>query len=79
MRIKSLKKNLIEVHTNDYIILVSYQTPVACRCKKSDVYGYHYKTEKKWSNTTTRHVNWWLKELGSDAKNMPQSWFDNLL
>jgi hypothetical protein len=53
-------------------VLFSYKTPVACV-----IDGVYYKTEKKWSNTTTRHINKWLPV--SDATVKPQEYFDNLL
>ena len=64
--------NLID--TPDYLVLFSYATPVASYDKHT--YGYS-RTAKKWSKTTTRHINKWLD--GVQAPELPQSYFDNLL
>ena len=52
-------------------VFFSYQTPVACLTDN----GY-YRTSKKWSVTTTRHINAWLG--GVLAKEQPQEYFDSL-
>jgi hypothetical protein len=64
--------NLID--TPDYILLFSYSTPVACYNKHTLDYS---RTSKKWSMTTTRHINKWLD--GVKAIEQPQEYFDNLL
>lgn len=65
-----------EVTVGNSTILVSYSTPVAAL-----VPGHGYcRTEAHYSQTTTRHINAWLRELnavGCDTK--PQSFFDNLM
>lgn len=64
--------NLID--TSDYIVLFSYSTPVAC----FDKHTYSFsRTAKRWSMTTTRHINKWLD--GASAVEKPQDYFDNLL
>lgn len=72
MNLKPIASNMTEVTMGDCTVLFSYQTPVAC-CIKGD--GY-YRTDKKWSITTSRHINKWLD--GITAKPAPQSFFDNL-
>jgi len=72
------------------LVLVSYETPVAARVfDEVLIDGFTHKcalirTSKKWSKTTTRHINKWLRDTFSDtapksAKEMPQEFFDSLL
>jgi hypothetical protein len=74
MKIKSLGKNITQVETRDYIILVSYETPVAAydkgECK-------HYKTDEFYSVTTSRHINQWLDNANVSEKD--QEFFNRLL
>lgn len=72
MNLKPLKSNMTEVTTDKAVILFSYSTPVAA-CVHGD--GY-YRTSKKWSVTTSRHINQWLD--GVKAQDKPQEFFDNL-
>ena len=53
-------------------VFFSYNTPVAARTPDYD----YYRTERKWSTTTSRHINKWLD--GVNATTMPQDFFDNL-
>jgi len=73
MTTKSLTANLTEITTasNDQI-LVSYNTPVAAR-----VEGAYYKTARKFSKTTSRHISRWLESIKATEKD--QSFFNNLL
>lgn len=70
--------NQTELKLNDYIVFFSYQTPVAAidRCN-----GQAYVTDKKWSKTTSRHINAWLGQLPNpkDYKMCDQEFLDNLL
>lgn len=51
-----------QVDHSNMSILVSYQTPVAVRVFQG-INGVHlFKTDKKWSTTTSRHINKWLNE-----------------
>lgn len=72
MKLKQLGSNQTQIDTATASVLVSYQTPVVAR-----VNGVHYRTEAKWSTTTSRHINQWL--AGSTAETKPQAWFDALL
>ena len=73
MLVKNIGSNQTEVtKSNGDTILVSYSTPVA-----ANVGGQFYRTAKKWSTTTSRHINKWLS--GAKAEEKPQSFFDNLL
>jgi len=62
MRLKPIGPNVNEVTVGELTVLFSYQTPVA-----AFVPGEGYLvTDKKWSNTTTRHINKWLASMGVD-------------
>ena len=75
MRIRPIAPNQTEL-TIDGIgrIFFSYQTPVAAWIDSEATY---YKTSKKWSVTTSKHINKWLG--GAYAEVQPQEWFDSLL
>jgi len=77
MKLKQLGSNQTELVLNDGSrILFSYETPVA-HYKASE---FLYKTSKKWSNTTTRHIKNWDIAIWSDLSytEKPQTYFDNL-
>ena len=74
MKVKKLGSNQTEVSTEKAKILVSYSTPVAA-CM-NDGSGF-IRTSKKWSVTTSRHINKWLE--GANAKEVDQSVLDSLL
>jgi hypothetical protein len=70
MKIKPIQSNMTELTLNNGTqVLFSYQTPVACW-----IDGQFFKTDKKWSNTTTRHINKWSHL----AIAKPQTFFDEL-
>ena len=79
MKIKNVGSNMTEVELDGCILLYSYETPVAG--KNTD--GWYcgnamFKTDRKWSSTTTRHINKWFREVWDvDAKTevevIPQS------
>ncbi len=75
MKLKPIASNMNELEVGDFTILVSYETPVA----------YHeagkgfFRTSKKWSNTTSRHINKWLALRGSGyAAEVEQDVLNNL-
>jgi hypothetical protein len=71
MKLEPLSGNKNQITLADGTqVLFSYQTPVACWRD-----GAFYKTSKKWSNTTTRHINSWVHL----ATEKPQEYFDNLI
>ena len=72
MQLRPIASNMTQLDLNGYQILFSYQTPVACLSDN----GY-YRTSKKWSVTTSRHINKWLD--GVLAKEQPQEFFDSLV
>ncbi len=56
---------------NGTVVLMSYSVPVACRMD-----GNYYRTNKKWSTTTSRHINRWLD--GRRAMEVEQGFFDDM-
>ena len=78
MELKPIASNMTEVSTKTATILFSYSTPVACYLDNGSGYlnGY-FRTDKKWSATTTRHINKWLGSI--KAIEQPQEFFDNLV
>ena len=74
MKLNPLGSNMTEVELgNGITVLFSYKTPVAYH--KSGV-GY-FKTDCRWSSTTTRHINKWLD--GCAATVVPQAEIDLLV
>ena len=74
MRLTKIGSNKTELHTGSVTILYSYDTPVAASNWST---GERFRTEKKHSVTTTKHINSWLK--GEFAHPMPQEFFDNMV
>jgi len=72
-KLNQIASNMTLVETPHHRVLFSYATPVACFDKHT--YDY-FKTDRKWSQTTTRHINKWLD--GVHANEKPQAYFDNL-
>jgi len=64
MKLKPINSNMTELHLNNgTIVLFSYETPVAARVNtEGDVVysGKILRTNKKWSVTTSKHINKWL-------------------
>ena len=59
---------------NGTIILFSYKTPVAAHIPGQ---GY-VRTNQKWSVTTSKHINKWLRGVIGVAS-VDQSYLDNLI
>ena len=53
MKVKSIGSNQTEVSANGCRVLYSYETPVALEAPS----GKYYKTDRKWSVTTSKHIN----------------------
>ena len=70
MNIKPIGSNQTELHINGATILFSYETPVAAW-----IDGQYYKTEQKWSRTTSKHINAWAHLPVSK----PQEFFNELV
>lgn len=73
MKLNPIGSNCNEIEVGGLLILMSYQTPVACY---SDDGGYK-RTSKKWSKTTSKHINNWMK--GWKGTEESQEFFDSLL
>jgi hypothetical protein len=82
MNLRVIKANMTEVKlAGGLTVLFSYNTPVACAWSNG-INQVIYKTEKKWSKTTSRHINQWIvmSDEWTDRKieTKPQEYFDNL-
>ena len=73
MKLKKLGNNETEVEIGKYTILFSYNTPVAYN---EEGVGF-FRTKKKWSSTTSKHINQWLG--GAKAKEVEQGEIEALL
>ena len=74
MKLRQLGSNQAQVEINDNLtVFFSYDTPVACFIRDQ---GY-FRSEKRWSVTTTQHINKWLD--GVKAEGRPQEFFDTAL
>ena len=72
MQLRPIAANQTELTLSDGTqVFFSYRTPVAALTDN----GYE-RTSKKWSVTTSRHINKWLD--GVLAKEQPQEYFDSL-
>ena len=72
MKINQVGSNMTElVRSSGVIVLFSYSTPVAALLPS----GKYVKTDRKYSATTTKHVNKWV--LGN-VETKPQSYIDEL-
>ena len=74
MKLNNLGNNMVEVDTEKFTVLVSYSTPVACKSKTDNK---AFKTSRKWSVTTSKHVSKWLN--GIEAETIEQGFFDSLV
>ena len=73
MKLTQIASNMTELKFQDGTkVLFSYETPVA-----AEVNGNYVKTSKKWSTTTSKHINKWLN--GIDAEKAEQQFFNTLI
>jgi len=72
-KIEILKANCTLLYTDNFTILYSYSTPVACFDLVTKKY---YRTNHFHSVTTSKHINQWLS--GKVAVLVDQEFFDNL-
>jgi len=81
MKLTPIKANMTEVEVNGKTVLFSYETPVAIiEGTNPDGSIAYYKTSKKWSATTTRHINQWFKRYPDyTIKEVDQSYLDNII
>ena len=74
MKLKQIGSNQTELLINGTVVFFSYETPVAAMLPS----GRYVKTSTKYSVTTTKHVNNWLKGVLSDVEVVAQGFIDNL-
>ena len=75
MLLTPIASNMTEIETDDARILFSYRTPVA-----AFVFGEGFvRTDKYWSVTTSRHINKWIGGKDVPAKEVAQTYLDNLV
>lgn len=86
MKLTPVGANMTEIEFKnknlDGRLLFSYKTPVAFIGFNVDGMAIAYKTEKRWSATTSRHITKWagIHGFNSDAMGtIEQSWFDGLI
>jgi len=77
MKINPYASNMTVLETENNSILFSYKTPVAAFISGLGV----VRTSKKWSVTTSRHINKWLgtEFSGMECKEVDQTILDNLV
>ena len=80
MKLKPLGSNQTELRLADgTTVLFSYQTPVACATFQGDNMDFvYYKTDMKWSRTTSKHINRWLDGV-DEVSIKPQEFFNELV
>ena len=77
MDIKNVGSNMTEVGFDGNRVLYSYSTPVAAW---DNAKGKWVRTDKFWSQTTSRHINKWLKmNAWIDAVEVPQIELDKMV
>ena len=75
MRISNVGSNMTELATNSgAVILFSYSTPVAAMLPS----GQYVKTSEWYSQTTTRHINKWLKGVSANVETRSPEFISNL-
>ena len=80
MKVKNYGSNQTIVEDKSCQVLYSYETPVALIARPGN---RAYKTDHKWSVTTSKHINQWLRKEGFDPKceeqvtAVPQDVLDN--
>ena len=75
MKLKQLGSNMTELATNSgAVILFSYSTPVAAMLPS----GQYVKSNKWYSQTTTRHINKWLQGVFADVETRSPEFISNL-
>jgi len=65
MKVKNYGSNQTIIEDKGCEVLYSYETPVALITAGNRA----YKTDYKWSVTTSKHINQWLRKEGFDPKN----------
>lgn len=77
MKLKTLGANMNEVTLGETVVFFSYNTPVAAFTPGIGL----VMTEKKWSKTTSRHINKWRALVAPTATvtTKPQEYFDSMV
>ena len=78
MNLNPIRQNMTELELeNGTKILFSYKTPVAALVNESGTF-HQYKTDKKLSRTTSKHISQW-NQMGGAYGLQSQEYFDNLI
>ena len=75
LQLKQIASNMTELTVEGMVVLFSYQTPVAALLPS----GRYVKTSKKWSPTTTKHINKWLIGVFAPVEEVEQDFFDEII
>jgi len=75
LQLKPIASNMTELTVGNITILFSYQTPVAALLPS----GRYVKTSKKWSPTTTKHVNKWLVGVFAPVEEVEQDFINEII
>jgi hypothetical protein len=77
MKLRPIASNMTELEMDSgNTVFFSYKTPVACHIQGK---GF-FRTDKKWSATTTKHINKWLALHGADnAELIAQKALDDIM
>lgn len=78
MNLIPITANVTELQVKGMSILFSYKTPVAVMVDEGLGFVF-YRTAKKWSHTTSRHINQWLGVYRKVTGEKPQEYFDSLI
>ena len=69
MKLKTIAANQTELTLScGAVVFFSYETPVAAMLPS----GQYIRTDKKWSVTTSKHLNKWLISVSDSVKMVPQ-------
>jgi len=78
MKLNRIGNNETVVSFDDVTeVLFSYDTPVAGR-RLTDNGHQIFKTDKKWSRTTSKHISKYLNKFNAEAVELPQEEIDAL-
>jgi hypothetical protein len=76
MKLRQIASNQTELSLPcGSVVFFSYETPVAAMLPS----GRYIRTEKKWSVTTSKHLNKWLAAVSDCVELVPQSDLHNLV
>jgi hypothetical protein len=75
MKLQKISANETIITLENCLVLFSYNTPVAAIVRST---GEGYKTSKKWSKTTSKHINKFLYGQYPITEK-PQEFFEKLI